>query len=134
VALVVASGCGSSNSSNSNSTPATAATTTRASGGTTAPATGSASAQSATTKVAYRNLAINPATITVKVGTSVTWTSFDSGGVQHNVSVQSGPVTFTSPTLKTGNDYVFKFTKAGVYSYICTFHPTIMIGKVTVVP
>jgi plastocyanin len=84
-------------------------------------------------KIAYRNIMISPATIVITAGTSVTWTDFDSTATPHNVAVQSGPQTFTSPTLGMGSTYTFKFTKPGVYNYICTFHPTIMIGKITVV-
>jgi amicyanin len=82
-------------------------------------------------KIAYRNIMISPATVTITAGTSVTWTNFDA--LQHNVVVQSGPQTFTSPTMDQGSTYSFKFTKPGVYNYICTFHPTTMIGKITVV-
>jgi plastocyanin len=84
-------------------------------------------------KIAYRNIMISPATVTITAGTSVTWTDFDPTATPHNVAVQSGPQTFTSPTLDMGSTYTFKFTKPGVYNYICSFHPTAMIGKITVV-
>lgn len=82
-------------------------------------------------KIAYRNVTISPARVTIIAGTNVTWTDFDS--TPHNVAVQSGPLRFTSPTLSMGKTFSVKLTKPGVYKYICTFHPTLMIGKIKVV-
>lgn len=127
-AVAVAGGCGSSNSS---TTPSTSAITQPTTSTSTAP--GAAAPPAGRVKIAYRNVAISPATVTITAGTSLTWTDFDATAIQHNVVVQSGPQTFASPTLGMGSTYTFKFTKPGVYNYICTFHPTQMIGKVTVV-
>jgi amicyanin len=59
----------------------------------------------------------SPATLTVRVGTTVTWTNSDSAA--HNVS--GGPLH--SPALNHGASYRHTFTKAGTYHYVCTFHP-----------
>jgi plastocyanin len=124
LAVAVAGGCGSSKPKTSPSTaPATGTSTSPSSGATPSPV-----------KIAYRNIMISPATVTIKAGTTVTWSDFDSTATPHNVAVQSGPQTFTSPTLGMGSTFTFKFSRPGVYSYICTFHPTLMIGKITVVP
>jgi plastocyanin len=127
-ALAVAGGCGSSSSK---TTPSTAVTQP-ATGTSTSASTGAAAPGNV--KIAYRNIMISPATVTIKAGTSVTWTDFDPSATPHNVAVQSGPQTFTSPTLGMGRTFTFKFFKPGVYNYICTFHPTQMIGKITVAP
>lgn len=59
----------------------------------------------------------SPASLTVRVGTTVTWTNNDS--VAHNV--RGGPLH--SPTLNHGASYSHTFTRAGTYHYVCTIHP-----------
>jgi plastocyanin len=81
------------------------------------------------TPVAIKNYAFVPAALTVAVGTKVTWTNDDTA--PHTVTVQSGPVTFSSPTLQKGDTYTFTFTKAGTYTYYCAVHPS-MVAKVVV--
>ncbi|WP_328609340.1 cupredoxin family copper-binding protein [Amycolatopsis sp. NBC_00345] len=71
----------------------------------------------------------SPATLTVDVGDTVTWTNHDTA--PHNVVVTDGPEKFTSPTLQTGGTYSHTFTKAGTYSYYCAIHPD-MKATVTV--
>jgi plastocyanin len=118
--------CGSSSSS----TTGTSATSAAApAGGATAPA---AAAQSGLVPVKYQNIAISPANITVKVGSTVKWTNFDQ--VNHNVTVSSGPVTFHSSDFGAGGTFSMKLTKPGTYHYLCTIHPSAMIGSITVVP
>lgn len=115
-------GCGSSSSSSSSSSPTPASTSTAAS----TPAAGG------TRNVTYQNIAISPANITVKVGTKVEWTNLDN--ITHNVQTQSGPQKFTSPNLGQGATYTVTLTKPGVVHYFCVFHPSSMIGTITVVP
>ena len=81
--------------------------------------------------VAYQNISIKPAHITVKAGSTVKWTNFDA--TLHNVAITSGPVKFSSPALNKGGTYKVTFAKPGVYRYLCTFHPGLMIGTITVV-
>lgn len=83
----------------------------------------------ATGTVAIRDFAFAPATITVRVGTTVTWTNSDQDA--HTVSATGG--AFTSPTLATGATYRYTFTKAGRYDYLCTIHP-FMTATVVVTP
>jgi plastocyanin len=139
-ALLFATGCGSSSSSSSSSatTASTAASTGAASGGlktdTTpkyaAPAS-SAPVQSGTVQVAYRNIAIDPDTIKVKVGSTIKWTDYDN--VTHNVTSQSGPAHFASSNLTEGSTFSYKVTKPGLIHYQCTYHPASMNGTIEVV-
>src|ERR1700728_1830679 len=84
-ALVVAAGCGSSNSSSSGSSANsnTTSKTTTSSGvkyDTTpkyASPSSSAPVQSGVVQVAYRNIAIDPDTVRVKVGSTIKWTNYD---------------------------------------------------------
>jgi plastocyanin len=87
-------------------------------------------AQGGVVRVAYRDVAISPVNVTVKVGQTVRWTNYD--GVTHNVVALSGPAKFTSPNMGQGATYTFRPTKAGVYRYICSYHPAQMRGTVTV--
>jgi plastocyanin len=136
-ALLFAAGCGSSSSSTSSST--TASTSTSASSGglkanTTpkyaAPAA-SAPVQSGTVQIAYRNIAIDPDTVKVKVGSTIKWTDYDD--VTHNVTSESGPSKFASANLKEGSTFSYKVTKPGVIHYECTYHPASMNGTIEVV-
>lgn len=80
-------------------------------------------------KVSIINFAFSPAAITVKKGTTVTWTNNDSAN--HTVTETdslSGP---KSSSLVTGQSYTFMFTTAGSYHYNCSIHPN-MVGTVTV--
>src|ERR1700704_70958 len=97
-ALVFAAGCGSSESSSSTST-ATSTPHTSPSGGlkpTTTPkfATATGPVRSGAVQIAYRNIAIAPDTVKIKVGSTIKWTNFDS--VEHNVISQGGPQKFAS--------------------------------------
>ena len=71
--------------------------------------------------VAIKNYTFAPAALTVAKGTTVTWTNMDSA--PHTVTVSSGPVTFSSPTLQKGDTFTYTFTTPGSYSYYCAVHP-----------
>jgi hypothetical protein len=62
------------------------------------------------------------------VGTKVTWTNEDTA--PHTVTIQSGPVTFGSPTLQKGDSFTYTFTTAGTYTYYCAVHPTMTASVV----
>ena len=81
-------------------------------------------------RVSYRGISIAPANVTVKAGARIRWTNFDA--TLHNVAITSGPATFSSPAFGKGGRYEARFTKLGVYHYLCTFHPALMIGTITV--
>lgn len=69
----------------------------------------------------------SPSTITVAVGTTVTWTNKDH--VTHSVTSNTG--MFESGDLTNGDIFKYTFSAAGSYDYHCRFHAG-MIGKVIV--
>ena len=73
------------------------------------------------------NFTFTPPSLTVKVGTQITWTNGDD--IPHNV-VSSDNV-FKSKTLDTDEKFSFTPTKPGTYSYFCSIHPK-MTAKVVV--
>ncbi len=86
-------------------------------------------AAQATDKVTIADMAFSPAHITVKKGTTVTWTNQDS--VAHTVTETDGQDGPDSQTLGEGQSYTFTFDTAGTFKYDCSIHPS-MIGTVTV--
>ena len=77
--------------------------------------------------VTIKNFDFMPMAVTVPVGGQVTWKNLD--GEPHTVTSTGG--AFRSEALDEGDTYAFKFTKPGVYQYICTIHPR-MRATVTV--
>jgi plastocyanin len=140
-AVVLAGGCGSSGGPSSGSSGGTSsqATTSASVGGshlqpTTTPKyaapPASAPVQAGTVQIAYRNIAIAPDTLKVRVGTTVRWTNYDP--VEHNVTSRGGPVSFASGNFGEGKTFSVKLTKPGVVHYLCTIHPTTMNGTIEV--
>jgi plastocyanin len=95
------------------------------------PASNAPAASSHANTVMISNFAFSPAAITVKAGTTVTWTNKDTDA--HTVTSQNNSGPLGSSALSTGQSYSYKFTKAGTYSYLCTIHP-FMTATVTVTP
>ena len=85
----------------------------------------------ATNSVSIKNFAFAPASITVKAGTTVTWTNADQDAHTVTSDGKSGPLN--SKPLNPGESYQHTFTQAGTYSYLCTIHP-FMTATVTVTP
>lgn len=120
VALVLATGCGSSGSGS----------------------TGGAASNPATT-VHTTLLSFLPATLTVKVGTKVTWTDTDS--IAHTVTTgtfvlgsdglrsSQHPDGLINMPLSQGKNISYTFTKAGKYTYYCSIHHG-MNGQIVVTP
>lgn len=79
----------------------------------------------AVVKVSMRNMQFYPQSVNVKKGTVVEWKNDDL--VPHTATSAS----FDSGTLAAGKSWRHTFTKAGEFSYTCTFHP-MMKGVVTV--
>lgn len=67
--------------------------------------------------VAIKNFEFQPKTLTVKPGTTVTWTN-NAGS--HTVTADND--SFSSPTLTSGQTFSHKFTKKGTYRYYCSLH------------
>jgi plastocyanin len=72
------------------------------------------------------NFTFQPAEMTVKTGTTVTWTNRDD--IPHTI-VSAGK--FRSKTLDTDDKFSFTFTTAGDYKYFCSLHPH-MTGMIKV--
>jgi plastocyanin len=87
---------------------------------------GSTRARAEDTKVSIDNFTFAPAQLTVKVGTTVTWTNHDD--IPHTV-VSAGK--FRSKTMDTDDSFSFTFTAAGDYKYFCSLHPH-MTGMIKV--
>src|SRR5579862_3117765 len=73
-----------------------------------------------------------PATLTVVVGTTVTWTDKDDS--MHTVTPASNSPGWSggSPILGPGKSYSHTFIQTGTYRYQCMVHPN-MLGVVRVV-
>ena len=77
--------------------------------------------------VSIANMAFNPKGITVKAGTTVTWTNNDV--MTHTVTADND--SFNSGNIPSGSVFSFTFSTAGVFNYHCSIHPS-MTGTITV--
>src|SRR4029077_5866988 len=82
-----------------------------------------------TMEVKIDNLRFGPATLTVPVGTTVTWINRDD--IPHTVVSTDDSKTFKSKVLDTDEKFSFTFSKPGTYPYFCSVHPK-MTAKVIV--
>jgi len=82
-----------------------------------------------TMEVKIDNFSFGPVTLTVPVGTTVTWINRDD--IPHTVVSTDDSKTFKSKVLDTDEKFSFTFSKAGTYPYFCSIHPK-MTGKVIV--
>jgi plastocyanin len=73
------------------------------------------------------NFTFEAPTLTVRPGTTVTWTNQDD--IPHTVVSKDG--AFKSKVLDTGDKFSFTFAKAGQFGYYCSLHPH-MTGTVIV--
>ena len=89
--------------------------------------TGATRAPASATVVGIVNFAFMPATLTVKVGTTVAWTNTDA--IAHTVHFMTGGIS--SSALNQSEQFTHTFTTPGTYGYICSIHP-FMHGSVTV--
>ena len=115
--VVVLSGCGAQPK---DQTPATESENTQSD-----QAASSTAPQIAENTVVIRGSAFDPAELTVKAGTTVTWINKDP--VNHNIK-GSG---MSSPVMATSQRFEHTFKTVGTFSYSCGIHPT-MAGKVIV--
>jgi plastocyanin len=83
--------------------------------------------QATSAEVKVDNFSFGPATLTVAVGTTVTWTNRDD--IPH--TIVSTDKVFKSKVLDTDEKFSFTFAKAGTYPYFCSIHPK-MTGSVVV--
>ena len=89
-----------------------------------------ARAQSAAAEnsVSIDNFTFNPPTLTVKAGTTVTWTNKDD--IPHGIASANNAFT-RSKAMDTDDSFSFTFTTPGIYQYFCYIHPH-MIGTIVV--
>ncbi len=81
--------------------------------GNTTPPPGAANA------VTISNMAFSPSSLTVKAGTTVTWTNKD--GYAHTVTADDG-TTFSSGNVAGGTTFSFSPATPGTYNYHCNIH------------
>lgn len=93
--------------------------------------TGPATSEPTTTDgaVTMANVAFAPASLTVTVGSKVTWTNDDT--VPHTVSF-SGGGPGSSEIIEPGQTFEATFEEPGTFEYTCTLHPG-MAGTVEVI-
>ncbi len=65
------------------------------------------------------NFSFTPAEITIRAGTTVTWTNGDD--IPHAVAAANK--AFRSKVMDTDERYSFTFTAPGAYGYFCSLHP-----------
>jgi len=92
---------------------------------TTIPVPQTTSSVSANT-ILIKNFAFDPASVTVKAGSTVRWENKDS--VPHRILFADGTY---SQLLAASDSWSRKIDQAGTYDYACTIHPT-MQGTVIV--
>jgi plastocyanin len=81
-----------------------------------------------TLTVEISNFAYQPATVTIQVGDTVTWTNLDSAA---HTATDTGSGALFDGVMSTGESFSYTFTRAGTFDYFCTFHPE-MTGTVIV--
>ena len=77
--------------------------------------------------VTIENFTFKAPLLTVKLGTTVTWTNGDD--IPHTVVSKDG--LFKSKVLDTGDRFSFTFAKPGQFGYFCSLHPH-MTGTIVV--
>lgn len=82
---------------------------------------------SANTAIAITNFSFQPADITIKTGTTITFTNNDSA--PHTITADDA--SFDSGRLATGATFEHTFTQIGKVSYHCAIHSS-MRGTITV--
>jgi plastocyanin len=79
------------------------------------------------TKILVKDFLFSPTPLTIKAGSTVTWTNMDDE--PHTAVSDTG--LFKSGGMDTNDSFSFKFDKPGTYHYTCTIHPR-MTGTVIV--
>ena len=87
-----------------------------------------ARAQTSSSAVEIHNFTFTPQTLTVKAGTTVTWTNKDD--TPHGIASANNAFK-KSQALDTDDSYSFTFATPGTYQYFCYIHPH-MTGTIVV--
>jgi hypothetical protein len=80
-------------------------------------------------RVSIRNFCFGPTILRVRPGETVTWVNRD--GFPHIVLGANGAWGGYDNVRRNGGQVSYRFVSAGVYPYVCTYHPG-MIGAVVV--
>lgn len=89
-------------------------------------------AQSGLVAITYRDFAIDPDAVKVKVGSTLKWTN-DNPVPSNVTSIGSGAAKLASGNFGEGQTFAVKVTKPGVIHYESTNYPTTMNGTIVVV-
>ena len=81
-----------------------------------------------TLEIAIVNFSFSPKEVTIKKGTTVTWTNQDS--VIHTATSDTG--VFDSGDLSQGQSFSYTFSTAGTFPYVCTPHKANMKATIVV--
>src|SRR4051812_32631549 len=84
-------------------------------------------AAAASTGVTIKDFKFGPASVSVNVGDTITWTNQDIA--PHTATASDG--SFDTGSISQGKSGSHTFDKAGTFAYICSIHPS-MKGTVTV--
>src|ERR1700743_1727574 len=76
-------------------------------------------AQNTAASVTIDNFVFEPGKLTIKAGTTVTWTNRDD--IPHTVAAKDR--SFKSKAMDTDESFSFTFTAPGEYEYFCSLHP-----------
>lgn len=87
----------------------------------------------ASSEVSIQKMAFHPATLTVRVGTTVTWQNNEAGATYHAVASDEAGA-FMSADFFPGERWSHTFTTPGTYPYHCTPHENRMKGTIVVEP
>lgn len=77
-------------------------------------------------EVRMKNFCFDPAVVRIPKGDEVTWTNLDES--KHNI--YAGPLWGTR-TLREYDETTVRFDRAGIFTYVCNYHPA-MVGTVVV--
>jgi plastocyanin len=72
--------------------------------------------------VTIQNMSFSPASLTVVMGTTVTWTNKDN--ITHTVTADDA--SFDSGSIAPGSSYSRTFSTKGSFPYHCKIHPMMM--------
>ena len=79
------------------------------------------------TTVYIKDFMFTPMTLTVPVGTTVTWQNLD----EEPHTIRSVDEHVKTGALDQNERYSFRFDQPGTYKYVCSIHPS-MVGTIVV--
>lgn len=126
LAVLAVAACGSSGSSGTAASPAASPAAPGAAASDAASEVPSAAAGGGDA-VTIQNFAFGPQSLSVAVGTTVTWTNADS--TSHTATADDG--SFDSKSIAAGATFSQTFDTAGTFAYHCSIHPN-MTGTIEV--